>query len=40
MAKVATCGTLPSNSHQIGGGSLNMGSTVKRKTPSELRVSF
>ncbi|KAJ0027293.1 hypothetical protein Pint_36232 [Pistacia integerrima] len=37
MAKVATRGTLPSNSHQIGGGSLKMGSTVKRKTPSELR---
>ncbi|KAK0584310.1 hypothetical protein LWI29_010987 [Acer saccharum] len=37
MAKVAAAGALPSNSLQIGGGSLTVGPTVKRKTPSELR---
>ncbi|KAK1563615.1 hypothetical protein Q3G72_030061 [Acer saccharum] len=37
MAKVAAAGALPSNSLQIGGGSLKVGPTVKRKTPSELR---
>ncbi|KAL5806351.1 hypothetical protein ACOSQ4_029084 [Xanthoceras sorbifolium] len=37
MAKVAAAGALPSNSLQIGGGSLKVGPAVKRKTPSELR---
>ncbi|KAI9153672.1 hypothetical protein LWI28_014816 [Acer negundo] len=37
MAKVDAAGALPSNSLQIGGGSLKVGPTVKRKTPSELR---
>lgn len=39
MAKVAAPTTLPSNSLQMGGGSHKVGLTVKRKTPSELRVS-
>lgn len=37
MAKVAAA---PSNSLQMVGGSHKMGLTVKRKTPSELRVGF
>lgn len=37
MAKVAAA---PSNSLQMVGGSHKMGLTVKRKTPSELRVTF
>lgn len=40
MAKVATPGSLTSNSLQIGGTALQVGPMVKRKTPSELRVSF
>lgn len=39
MAKVAPPGSLPSTSMKIGGGTLKAGATVKRKTPSELRVS-
>lgn len=37
MAKVAPPGSLSSASFQI--GAMKGGSTVKRKTPSELRVS-
>ncbi|XP_017977863.1 PREDICTED: protein downstream neighbor of Son [Theobroma cacao] len=37
MAKVAAHGALASTSLQIGGDALKLGSTVKRKTPSELR---
>ncbi|XVE61346.1 hypothetical protein DITRI_Ditri06bG0032100 [Diplodiscus trichospermus] len=37
MAKVAAHGALTSTSLQIGGDALKVGSTVKRKTPSELR---
>ncbi|XWS66537.1 hypothetical protein CRYUN_Cryun05aG0208200 [Craigia yunnanensis] len=37
MAKVAVHGALSSTSLQIGGDALKVGSTVKRKTPSELR---
>lgn len=40
MAKVAAHGALASTSLQIGGDALKLGSTVKRKTPSELRVIF
>lgn len=39
MAKVAPPGSLPSTSMKIGVGTLKAGATVKRKTPSELRVS-
>lgn len=39
MAKVAAPGSLTSSSLQIGGGALKVGAAVKRKTPSELRVS-
>ncbi|MBA0865961.1 hypothetical protein Goshw_016696, partial [Gossypium schwendimanii] len=38
MAKVAAHGALTSASLQIGGDALKVGPTVKRKTPSELRV--
>ena len=40
MAKVAAHGALTSTSLQIGGDALKVGPTVKRKTPSELRVPF
>lgn len=38
MAKVAAHGALTSGSLQICGDALKVGPTVKRKTPSELRV--
>ncbi|XP_039022698.1 protein downstream neighbor of son homolog isoform X2 [Hibiscus syriacus] len=37
MAKVATLGALASAPQQIGGDALKIGTSVKRKTPSELR---
>ena len=40
MAKVATAGPLSSNSIRFGGVSGKVEAGVKRKTPSELRVSF
>lgn len=39
MAKVATPSSVPPSSLGIGSGPLKGGSMVKRKTPSELRVS-
>lgn len=39
MAKVATAGPVSSNSIGFGGASGKVGARVKRKTPSELRVS-
>lgn len=39
MAKVATASSVPPSSHRISAGPLKSGSMVKRKTPSELRVS-
>jgi hypothetical protein len=38
MAKVARPGSLPPAALKIGGGAMKVG-PVKRKTPSELRVS-
>lgn len=40
MAKVAPPSSLPLTSLQIGGGAIKVAKMVKRKTPSELRVSY
>lgn len=40
MAEVVAPSSLPSNSRRLGAGPLNGSTMVKRKTPSELRVTF
>ena len=39
MAEVAKPSSVPPSSHRIGSGPLKSGSLVRKKTPSELRVS-